>query len=97
MTRATASGSAIMDRCPALMSVMWASARLAMDVCWVGGRTLSAVPITAHDGMVFQAGGPVSCWLKVLAARGRWVAAMTAAWLGGSPLAKQPGTTLCLM
>ena len=85
-----------MDRCPALTSVMWAPARWAMNFCSAGGRTWSAVPITAQDGMVFQAGGPEgSC--RVLAASGRWVAAMTAAWLGGSPLAKQAGTRLGLM
>jgi len=96
MTPATVSGSAIMDRCPALTSVMWAPARLAMKVSSAGGMTWSAVPITAQDGMVFQAGGPEgSC--RVLAASGRWVAAMTAAWLGGSPLAKQAGTRLGLM
>ena len=48
----------IRDRCPALTSVMWAPARLAMNVCSAGGMTRSPVPITAHDGMVFQAGGP---------------------------------------
>ena len=58
--------------------------------------TLSAVPITAHDGTVFQAGAPDGSD-SVLAASGRWVAAMTAAWLAGRPLAKQPGTRLGLM
>ena len=33
---------------------------------------------------------------SALAASGRWVAAMTAAWLAGRPLAKHPGTTLGL-
>jgi hypothetical protein len=47
--------------------------------------TWPAVPITAQDGMVFQAGGPDGS-LNVLAASGRWVAAMTAAWLAGRPL-----------
>ena len=58
MTWAIVSGSAIMDRCPALTSVTWAPARLAMKVSSAGGMTWSAVPITAQDGMVFQAGGP---------------------------------------
>jgi hypothetical protein len=35
-----------------------------------GGMTLSAVPITAHDGMVFQAGVPEGSD-SVLAASGR--------------------------
>ena len=96
MTRATASGSAIMDRCPAFTSVTWAPARWAMNSCSAGERTLSAVPITSQDGMVFQAGGPDGS-LSVLAGSGRWVAAMTAAWLAGRPLAKQPGTRLCLI
>ena len=70
--------------------VMWALARWAMDCSKAGGITMSAVPITAHDGMVFQAGVPEGSD-SVLAASGRWVAAMTAAWLAGRPLAKQPG------
>jgi hypothetical protein len=83
MTWATVSGSAIMDRCPAFTSVMWAPARLAMKVSSAGGMTRSAVPITAHDGMVFQAGTPDGS-LNALAVSGRWVAAMTAAWRGAA-------------
>lgn len=56
----------------------------------------SRVPITAQDGMVFHARVPEGS-LRVLAASGRWVTAMTAARLAGSPLAKQPGTRLGLM
>ena len=52
--------------------------RMAMKVSSAGGITRSAVPITAHDGMVFQAGGPDGS-LKTLVGRGRWVVAMTAA------------------
>ncbi len=89
MTWATVCGSAIMDRCPALTSVMWAPARLAMKVSSAGGITRSAVPITAHDGMVLQAGAPDGS-VKALAGKGRWVAAMTAACCGLSPVAKQP-------
>jgi hypothetical protein len=96
MTRATTPGSAIIDRCPAFTLVMWAPARLAMNICSAAGRTRSAVPITSHDGMVFQAGGPDGS-PSVLAASGRWVAAMTAAWLAGRPLAKQLGTRLCCL
>jgi len=46
--------------------------------------------------MVFQAGGPDGS-VKALNASGRCEAAMTAAWLGGSPVAKQPGTWPALM
>src|SRR6516225_12363318 len=84
-----------MDRCPAFTSVTWAPARWAMNSCSAGERTLSAVPITSQDGMVFQAGGPEgSC--PVLAASGRWVAAITAAWLGGRP-PRITGTRLFLL
>src|SRR6266436_8771004 len=96
MTRVTVSAREIRDRWPALTSVMRAPARWAMDCSKAGGMTLSAVPITAHDGMVFQAGVPEGSD-SVLAASGRWVAAMTAAWLAGRPLAKQPATRLGLM
>src|SRR5215471_2042371 len=58
MTRVTTGALVMRDRCPALTSVMWAPARWAMNVSSAGGMTWSAVPITAQDGMVFQAGGP---------------------------------------
>src|SRR5215468_6408357 len=96
MTFVTVLAREIMDKCPALTSVMWAPARWAMKVSSAGGMTRSAVPITAQDGMVFQAGGPEGS-PSVLAASGRWVAAMTEAWGAGRPLAKQPGTTSGLM
>src|SRR5712671_6528728 len=96
MTLVTVSAREIRDRWPALTSVMRAFARWAMDCSKAGGMTLSAVPITAHEGMVFQAGVPDGSE-SVLAATGRWVAAMTAAWRAGRPLAKQPGTRLGLM
>jgi hypothetical protein len=51
-------GSGIRDKCPALTSLMWAWARLAMNSCLAGGMTWSAVPITSHDGIVSQAGTP---------------------------------------
>ena len=57
MTRVTTDGSEMRDKCPALTSVMWAPARRAMNVSSAGGMTWSAVPITAQDGIVFQAGG----------------------------------------
>ena len=55
MTRVTTGALVMRDRCPALTSVMWAPARWAMNVSSAGGMTWSAVPITAQDGMVFQA------------------------------------------
>ncbi len=58
MTWVTAPGLEIRDRRPAFTSVMRAFARWAMNCSKAGGMTLSAVPITAHDGMVFQAGVP---------------------------------------
>ena len=56
----------------------------------------SPVPITAQDGTAFQAGGPDGL-VNALAVSGRWLAAMTAAWLAGRPVAKHPGTTSGLM
>src|SRR5262245_10502061 len=95
MTRVTTDGLEMRDRCPASTSVMRAPARLAINVWFATGMTWSAVPITAQDGMVFQAGGP-NVAASALAASGRWVVAMTAAWLAGRPLAKHPGTRLGL-
>ena len=83
MTLVTTDGLEMRDRCPALTSVMWAPARWAMKVSTAGGMTMSAVPTTAQDGIVLQAGGPDGS-TSVLAASGRWVAAMTAAWLAGA-------------
>src|SRR5256885_7467249 len=96
MTRVTTGASEMRDRCPASTSVMRAPARLAMNVSSAGGMTRSPVPITAQDGMVFQAGGPDGS-LNALAASGRWGAAINAAWLAGRPVAKHPGTTFGLM
>src|SRR5215472_11113777 len=96
MTRVTTCALVMRDRCPALTSVMWAPARWAMNVSSAGGMTRSAVPITAQDGTLFQAGVPDGS-VAALAASGRWVAAMIAAWLGGTPVAKHPGTWSGLM
>src|SRR5262249_49071051 len=95
MTRVTTWALVIRDRGPAVTTVMRAPARRAMNVWFATGITWSAVPITAQDGMVFQAGVP-NVAPSALAASGRWVAAMTAARLAGRPLAKHPGTTLGL-
>ena len=96
MTRVTTGASEMRDRCPAPTSVMRAPARLAMNVSSAGGMTRSPDPTTAHDGMVFQAGGPDGP-VNALAVSGRWVAAMSAAWLAGRPVAKHPGTRSGLM
>jgi hypothetical protein len=53
MTRVTAAGWEIRDRCPALISVMWAWARWDMNSSSAGGITWSAVPISDQDGIVF--------------------------------------------
>src|SRR5260221_10561031 len=96
MTRVTVSAREIRARWPALTSVMRAPARWAMDCSKAGGMTLSAVPMTAHDGMGFQAGVPDGS-PRVLAASGRCGAAVIAAAGAGRPLAKQPGTRAGLM
>jgi hypothetical protein len=59
------------------------------------GMTWSAVPITAQDGIDSRAGPPDSS-NSALVASGCWVAASTAPWLAGRPLAKHPGNTPCL-
>src|SRR5258707_15598070 len=96
MTLVTVSAREIRDRWPALTSVMRAPARWAMDCSKAGGMTLSAVPMTAHDGMVFQAGVPDGS-PSVLAASGRCGAAMIAAVGAGRPPAEQPGAGARLM
>jgi hypothetical protein len=58
ITRVTAAGWEIRDRCPALISVMWAWVRRDMNSSSAGGITWSAVPISDQDGTVFQAGTP---------------------------------------
>src|SRR6266699_992082 len=58
-----------------------------MKSCSAGGMTWSAVPISDQDGIVCQAGVPEGAD-PALNAIGRWVAARTAAWLAGRPLAK---------
>jgi hypothetical protein len=60
----------------------------AMASCTAGRMTRSAVPATAQDGMVFQAGTPLF-WLSAMVDSGSAVAASTRASLSGRPLAKQ--------
>jgi hypothetical protein len=49
--------------------------------------TWSAVPTMAQDGMVFHAGTPEGSD-PAPTAKGRWVAASSAAWAAGTPSAK---------
>src|SRR5689334_1478661 len=95
MTWVTTPGSEIIDRCGARTSVTRACACLAMASCSAGGMTRSAVPTTAQDGMVFQAGMP-DFWPSAMVDSGSWVAASTLASAAGRPLAKQDGNRLCL-
>jgi TrwC relaxase len=70
MTLVTTPGLEIIDRCGASTVVMWAWARLAMASWSAGGMAWSAVPTTAQDGMVFQAGLP-DCCVSAIVASGR--------------------------
>ncbi len=73
MTLVTTPGSETMDRCGAVTSVMRACAFSAMASCDVGRMAWSAVPTTAQDGMVFQAGTPDG-WVRAMVASGAWTA-----------------------
>src|SRR6185437_5301911 len=94
MTLATVFGSAIIERWGALISVVRAPACFAIASWSVAGIAWSSVPITAHDGIVFQAGA-VDFSVSALVASGLWVAASTLPSAAGRPFAKQPGKTLC--
>ncbi len=54
----------------------------------------SAVPTTAQDGMVFQAGTP-EVWDRASVVSGSWVTASCCCSAAGRPLAMQSGNTLC--
>src|SRR5258706_15426186 len=97
MTLVTRPGLEIMDKCgaPGAM-VMWACACRAMESSSAGGMAWSAVPITAQDGIVFQAGTP-DFWVSAMDVSGRWVAASTPASRAGRPLAMHVWNTLCLI
>src|SRR5260370_33074015 len=58
MTRVTAPGREIRDRCPESTSVMWALARLDMNSCSAGGITRSAVPRNQQDRVARPGGTP---------------------------------------
>src|SRR5690242_16368798 len=96
MTLVTTPGSEIMARCGAFNSVMRACAFSAMASCNAGGMAWSAVPTTAQDGMVFQAGAPDG-WVRAIVASGAWSAARTRASRAGSPLAMHAGNALWVM
>src|SRR6202050_1632816 len=96
VTLVTTPGSEIIDRCGAFTSVMWACAFSAMASCNAGGMAWSAVPTTAQDGMVFQAGTPEG-WVRALVAIGAWSAAAAWATRAGSPLAMHDGNALWVM
>src|SRR5258705_12017086 len=87
MTRVTAPGWEIRDRCPESTSVIRACARWDMNSCSAGGITWSAVPISDQDGIVSQAGIPEGGDPELNAA-GRWAAAGIAARLAGRPVAR---------
>ena len=74
----TVPGLEIMDRWGARTSVMWACACRAMASCTAGRMTRSAVPTTAQEGMIFQAGTPL-CWPSAMVDSGSAVAASTRA------------------
>ena len=73
----TASGCEIIERCPALTSVMWAWARFAMNSWIDDGIALSIVPTRSQLGIVFHAGGPDGA-VTALRVTGACVAARTA-------------------
>ncbi len=83
----TTVGTETMGRWPLRTALMWAPARLAIDRCTLGGRTWSSVPISYHDGMLFQA-GTVDGSVRAPKVTGRWVAASTCARHRGRSFAK---------
>src|SRR5258708_34184878 len=85
MTLVTVSAREIRARWPALTSVTRAPARWAIDCSKAGGLTLSAVPMTAHDGRGVQGGMPEG-GPRVVDARGRRVPELHAAVSASTPL-----------
>src|SRR6478735_2334581 len=86
MTFVTASGWEIIERCPALTSVMWAWARFAMNSWIDDGIALSIVPTRSQLGIVFHAGVPDGA-VTALNVTGACVAARTAPSFAGRSLA----------
>src|SRR6478752_8858015 len=97
ITSVTAPGREIIERCPALTSVMWAWARFAMNSWIDDGIALSIVPTRAQLGIDFHAGGPDGA-VKALNTAGPCVASRTAPSFAGrslaNPLRKTLGLTL---
>src|SRR5690349_1724437 len=69
---------------------------LGMASCNASGMAWSAVPTTAQDGMVFQAGTPDG-WVRAIVASGAWSAARTWASRAGNSLAMHDGNALWVM
>src|SRR6202047_3732346 len=76
-----------MITCDPLISTVLAPALWAIERMTSVPAALSPTATTAHDGMVFQAGGPEAS-LNALAATGRCVAAITADCFSGTSEAK---------
>ncbi len=74
-------------RWPALTLEMRAPARLDISSCSARGITLSNVPMSDQDGIVFHAGGPEGSENSATSA-GRCTAARTLAFSSPTPLAK---------
>src|SRR6185503_17020312 len=93
ITSTIASGWEIIDTCDAATSVIVACACSAIWRCDPGVMIRSSVPMTAHAGMSFQAGGPDGSATAISDA-GRWVAVIRAACSDVRSLAKLFSTTL---
>src|SRR6476646_8375242 len=93
ITFVTASGCEIIERCPALTSVIWAWARFAMNSWIDDGIALSIVPTRSQLGIVFHAGGPDGA-VKALNTAGPCVASRTAPSFAGRSLANPCRKTL---
>ena len=93
MTLVTTPGSETIDKCGAFASVVWACALSAMASCSAGGMAWSAVPTTAHDGMVCQAGTPDGS-VRALVAMGSWVTTFRFAGTAHEPGTEARGLAL---
>jgi hypothetical protein len=90
MTLAMVHGLGIMPRCGALISVMWACARWAMNSCSAGVTMWSFRPTMSQDGIVAQAGVPDGS-VNALVASGPLGGGQDSAFAGGLPLASSRG------
>src|SRR5712691_11861189 len=87
ITSVTAGGWETMITCEPLISTVLAPARLAIERITSVPAALSPTATTAHEGTVFQPGGPEAS-LNAPAATGRCVAAMIADCFSGTSEAK---------